>query len=69
MAATATSTDGAAATAPTVYNGLGGAATTSSSGSTPTNKSNRAQASLDLGRSYGVAIIVAGLFAGFALVI
>jgi len=76
MTATATGTDGAAASggaAGTVYNGFGNGATatTTGSGSSSTGASTKssAQAALDVGRSYGVAVIVAGLFAGFALVI
>ncbi len=67
MAATAT---GAGAT-DTVYNGFGNDATTTGSGSSSTSASNKsgARAALDLGQSYGMAVIVAGLFAGFVWVI
>lgn len=69
--ATATGTD-ASASSGTVYNGFGnGAATTTASGASSTTASTKsgAQAALALGRSYGIAVVVAGLFAGFALVI
>jgi len=59
-------------TAGVVYNGLGGAAATttaSGSSSTDTAKKNGSQMALDLGRSYGIAVVFAGLFAGFALVL
>ncbi|KAF8865295.1 hypothetical protein BDZ45DRAFT_668732 [Acephala macrosclerotiorum] len=53
-------------TAGIVYTGLGGsaAATTTAASSTKSG----AQTAIDLGRSYGLAIVFAGLFAGFALV-
>jgi len=54
-----------------VFTGLGGGSTTqSSSGSSPSqgSKSSGAQAALDLARSYSLAIVFTGLFAGFALV-
>jgi hypothetical protein len=66
--ATATAGDNAAAStnaAGTVYNGLGGAAATPTSSSD--NKSG-AQSALDVGRSYGLATVFAGIFAGFAFV-
>ncbi|RDW73174.1 hypothetical protein BP6252_07081 [Coleophoma cylindrospora] len=68
MSSTATGA-GSSATAPVVYTGLGGNAATktgSSSSATSTSKSG-AQAALDLGRSYGLAVVFAGLFAGFAV--
>jgi len=61
-------------TAGVVYNGLGGAAATttasssSSTSSTTSNTKSGAQAALDMGRSYGLAIVFTGIFAGFALV-
>lgn len=53
-------------TAGVVYTGLGGgaAATTAPSSS----KKSGAEAALDLGRSYGLGVVFAGIFAGFALV-
>ncbi|KAH7391428.1 hypothetical protein BKA64DRAFT_644729 [Cadophora sp. MPI-SDFR-AT-0126] len=57
-----------------VYNGLGGDAgtTTAASGAQSTGtdgtKKNGAQMALDIGRSYSFAVVFAGLFAGFALV-
>lgn len=49
----------------TVYNGLAGAAATP--GSSSDNKSG-AQSAIDLGRSYGLATLFVGIFAGFAFV-
>ncbi|TVY88931.1 hypothetical protein LAWI1_G004944 [Lachnellula willkommii] len=46
-----------------VYNGLAGATTTAASG-----KKSGAQSAQDIGRSYGLAVVFAGIFAGFALV-
>jgi len=78
MAATAAGTDtsGSAATG-TVYNGFGsggaGVTTTAAGGASTSSTSSPAksgaQAALTIGRSYGVMVIAAGLFAGFALVI
>ncbi|KAK0123245.1 hypothetical protein ONS96_010244 [Cadophora gregata f. sp. sojae] len=57
-----------------VYNGLGGDAgtTTAASGAQATGtddtKKNGSQMALDVGRSYSFAVVFAGLFAGFALV-
>jgi len=58
-----------------VFNGLGGGDVATPTGSSDsgsgsggnTNKSG-SQAALDLGRSYGLAVVFVGLFAGFALV-
>ncbi|TVY42459.1 hypothetical protein LSUB1_G001730 [Lachnellula subtilissima] len=47
-----------------VYNGLGGAATTTAA----SGKKSDAQSALDIGRSYGLAVVFASIFAGFALV-
>lgn len=55
---TASSTSGGV-----VYNGLGNTATTTSSSS-----KSGAQAALDMGRSYGLGVVAAAIFAGFALV-
>lgn len=55
-----------------VYNGLGGAATTTASSSEATStdtKKSGSQMALDVGRSYGLAVVLSGLFAGFALVL
>jgi hypothetical protein len=56
-----------------VYNGLGGdaATTTPASGAqatSPSDSKNGSQMALDIGRSYSFAVVFAGLFAGFALV-
>lgn len=57
-----------------VYTGLGGGSIATPTGSTggdsgSDSKKNGSEMALDLGRSYGLAVIFAGLFAGFALVI
>lgn len=58
-----------------MYNGLGGdsATTTSASGAQATTtgdaKGSGAQMALDMGRSYSFAVVFAGIFAGFALVL
>lgn len=53
-----------------VYTGLGGGAvaTAASNNNNGDDKKNNSQMALDLGRSYGLAVVFAGLFAGFALV-
>lgn len=67
--ATASATGGTSkGTDGVVYNGLGGAGATSTSASSSGNKKNGGQTALDLGRSYGLAVVFTGLFAGFALV-
>jgi hypothetical protein len=58
----ATSSAGASSTNNVAYTGLGG-----SSAATSTPKSG-AQMTLDFGRSYGLAVVFASVFAGFALV-
>ncbi|KAF7917999.1 uncharacterized protein EAE98_010027 [Botrytis deweyae] len=57
----ATGTSGASSTSGVAYTGLGG------SSSTSTPKSG-AQMTMDFGKSYGLAVVFTGLFAGFALV-
>jgi len=73
MASTTTLPAGASSgTAGVVYTGLGGGAVatpTGSSGSGSDTKKNGSQTALDLGRSYGLAVVFASLFAGFALVL
>lgn len=58
------------ATSTANYNGFGGAATTTaaSSNNNNNNKKNAATA-LNIGQSYGLAIVFSGLFAGFALML
>jgi len=51
---------------PAVFNGFGGSSSSSSSSS---SKKGGAQAAVDVGRSYGLAIVFTGLFAGFALIL
>ncbi|KAB8304175.1 hypothetical protein EYC80_003594 [Monilinia laxa] len=58
----ATGTSGASSTNAVAYTGLGG------SSSTSTPKSG-AQLTMDFGKSYGLAVVFAGVFAGFALVL
>jgi len=54
------------ATGGVVYTGYGGSAATA----TPTpDVKNGAQTVLDLGRSYGLSLVILGLFSGFALMI
>jgi hypothetical protein len=48
-----------------VFTGIGGAAATTTSAS---GKKSDAQSVLDMGWSYGLAVVFAGIFAGFALV-
>jgi len=61
---TATGDASGTSTSGVVYNGLGGSATTTAS----SNSKSGSQMTLDFGRSYGLAVVFAGLFAGFALV-
>jgi hypothetical protein len=51
-----------------VYTGLGGGAAATATTGASSNKKSGAQAALDLGRNYGLAVIFGGIFAGFALV-
>jgi hypothetical protein len=77
MTATSTGTDASgSAAAGTVYNGFGSggsAATTTAAAaggsSTSSPAKSGAQAALAIGGTYGAIVVVAGLFAGFALVI
>lgn len=64
----ATAADGSVQTVPVVYNGFGDAAATTTAAST-NQKGNGANSGLDLGKSYSLAVVLAGLFAGFALVL
>ncbi|KFY19752.1 hypothetical protein V491_04242, partial [Pseudogymnoascus sp. VKM F-3775] len=54
----------ATSTGAVVHDGFG---TDSTDQSTTVAKPNAAQAALDIGRSFGLSIIFAGLFAGFGL--
>jgi len=66
----ATATDGSTATAgPAVYTGLGGSSESSSEKTDKTDKDSGANAFLVMGHSYGLAVVFAGLFAGFAMVL
>jgi hypothetical protein len=67
MASTTVPAGATSGTAGVVYTGLGGGAVTTTPAASSNNKSG-AQAALDLGRNYGLAVIFSGLFAGFALV-
>jgi hypothetical protein len=55
-------------TAGVVYTGLGGATSSPTTTAASSGKKSGAEAALDLGRSYGLAVVLGGLFAGFALV-
>lgn len=58
-------TDGSSGSGtPTVFKPFGGSTSASDSG-----KKNGAQAALEVGRSYGLAMVFTGLFAGFALIL
>ncbi|OBT43334.1 hypothetical protein VE00_06902 [Pseudogymnoascus sp. WSF 3629] len=66
--ATATTTTSAAAatsSAAVVHDGFGDSSTT---GTSTVAKPNAARAALDLGRSYGLAIVFAGIFAAFGFI-
>lgn len=59
-----------------VFNGFGGASSTPTSGSSSSGSSSGssssksgAQAAVEVGRSYGLAIVFTGLFAGFAMIL
>jgi len=62
----ATAADGSASTGAggTAFNGLGGTAAPTGGSSSKSG----AQTALDMGRSYGLAVVFTGIFAGFALV-
>lgn len=63
----ATATDGSTATAgPAIYTGLG---ESSSSSSKSSDKDSGSNAVLAMGHSYGLAVVLAGLFTGFAMVL
>jgi len=59
-----TSSSSASATSGVVYNGLGGSST---GGASSSNSKSGSQMTLDFGRSYGLAVVFAGVFAGFTL--
>jgi len=67
MASTTLPAGATSGSAGVVYTGLGGGAVATTAAASSNNK-NGAQAALDLGRNYGLAVIFGGLFAGFALV-
>lgn len=62
-ATTSSAAPGATSTSPVVYDGAG----TSSTTGTTVAKPNAAHAALDLGKSYGLSIVFAGIFAAFGL--
>jgi len=66
MASTTVPAGASSGTNGVVFTALGGSPTGSSSSGT-TSKSG-SSAAMDFGRSYGLAVVFAGLFAGFALV-
>jgi hypothetical protein len=59
------SANGASATGSAAYTGFGGAAATTAAG----GKKGAATTAMNLGQGYGLAVVFAGLFAGFALVL
>ncbi|KAK2625552.1 hypothetical protein QTJ16_004864 [Diplocarpon rosae] len=60
----------AGATSGVVYNGLGDAgSTTSPSGAEATGTKSGSEMALDAGRAYGLAVVLAGIFAGFTLIL
>jgi len=66
---TATGTSGSTSSA-TVFNGFGGSTTSAAAGAastTGTSGSSGAVMVVDAGASYGLAVVLAGVFAGFAL--
>jgi len=65
MTATTVPVGATSGAAGVVYTGLGGSAATTAPS---TGTKNGAQAGLDLGRSYGLAVVFAGIFTGFTLV-
>jgi len=70
MSATATLGAGASSgTAGVIYTGIGGAVATPTASSSSSAKKSGSQAALDVGRSYGLAVVFAGLFASFAWVL
>lgn len=66
----ATATDGGTTgTDGVVYTGLGGDAKATGTSEAASDKvANGSRTVLDLGRSYGLAVVFAGIFAGFAFV-
>ncbi|KUJ24347.1 uncharacterized protein LY89DRAFT_679505 [Mollisia scopiformis] len=67
MTATTVPAGATSGTAGVVYTGFGGGAAATTTPSSSSTKSG-AQAALDLGRSYSLVVVFAGIFAGFALV-
>jgi len=70
---TAAATSGGAAATSTGFGsfggaGSGGASSTSSSGSSGT-KSSASVVAINLGRTYGLSVVIGGIFAGFALLV
>lgn len=64
MASTTTGAAGQATNAAGAFTGLGGTAATTAAAA---GKSG-AQSALDMGRAYGLAVVFAGIFAGFTLI-
>ncbi|RDL33126.1 Uncharacterized protein BP5553_08565 [Venustampulla echinocandica] len=67
MPSTTRGSGGSETTGGVVYNGISGAAETTAAGGA--GKKSGGQAALDMGQSYGLAIVFASVFAGFALVL
>jgi len=62
----AAATNAATTTGGGQYSGFGGAAATTTASTT---KKGAAMAAVDVGKSYGLAVVFAGLFAGFAVLL
>lgn len=60
------SANGASATGTAAYTGFGGAAATTTAAG---GKKGAATTAMNLGQSCGLAVVFAGLFAGFAMVL
>lgn len=64
-----TSSAGPTTTSNQVFNGIPGTSATATSSSDSSSSDKSAATALNIGRSYGLAIVAGGLFAGFALVL
>jgi hypothetical protein len=60
------SANSASVTGTAAYTGFGGAAATTTAAS---GKKGAATTAMNLGQSYGLAVVFAGLFAGFAMIL
>lgn len=72
MSSTSTGAGKATATNSAAYTGFGGAAATTTAASSSNNNGNNqgaAAAAMNLGQSYGMAIVLAAFFGGAALIL